>query len=623
MTAFVIPYETHQTTTRVWVAWWSRLTQNMALSLRVEDPQERVVARPSLGPVSSIGLEGHIGNDDEAVCLYQVAEIQGLRPATSYRLIVTSRFGQVAVGTVETLPERLPDNSAGTDANRPFTILFGSCYYEPDDPNREITAAYLRLLSTRWRPHLKILAGDQVYLDQPAPLLGRMSSSELRRWMIAKYRRTWVALQQMLQFGPNYLTSDDHEFWNDYPERPVRWVWPELHRSLQYRRDWSNEAVAHHRAIQQGANVTQLDIGNELSIFIADTRINRERDSVHFMTAEDFERLANWIRDLQQPGVLVLGQPLLTSAVGRIGENPAHYAGLVTGSAGVNVTASVIARSIADHNLPHFQQFDDLVAMLRNRCLHDLIILGGDVHFGRIARFSYKWKDIEPVYFHEVVSSGMTVLPSAKNRFQIRSDYRGAVRWFPPNSQYNALTHTQVEYLRAIPPQEADPLGSENHFMTLSFARHPSGSGLIVGIRAWLVNRPPEGNSGPARAWTEFISMDVGRPPTNGSSEDRIITHAYRDERGVIVAVANSGTVWSPRKTADVIREIRSHRVRYFTDDGSGRLKGVHVVQSRTYGTHIRSNHDDREGNNLDDLPIPQEGLTEALRARDRLRYLD
>src|SRR5688572_2294085 len=133
MTAFVVPFETHQTSTRVWVGWWSRLTQFRELALEVEDPQGRVVARPSLGPISSIGLEGTTGNDDEAVCRYGVAAIDGLRPATSYRLIVRSRFGQEAVGEVETLPDRLPDISSGTGPGRPFTILFGSCYYEPND----------------------------------------------------------------------------------------------------------------------------------------------------------------------------------------------------------------------------------------------------------------------------------------------------------------------------------------------------------------------------------------------------------------------------------------------------------------------------------------------------------
>lgn len=623
MTAFVIPYETHQTTSRIWVAWWSRLTRHQALSLLVEDPQERVVYQGPVEPLSSIGLEGNVFDEDQAICNYRVVQLENLQPATTYRLTVSSRFGNEARGLVETLPDRLPETSSGTGARRPFTILLGSCYYEPDDPERKVTEAYLRLWDTRWRPHLKVLTGDQVYLDQPAPLRGRMSSEELRRWTIAKYRRSWVALQQMLQLGANYLTSDDHEFWNDYPERPVFWAWPELHRSVQYRRDWGNEALAHYREIQQGANVTQLDIGEELSIFIADTRVNRGRGSHRFMAPNDFERMFNWIRDLQRPGVLVLGQPVLTSAISRIGENPAHYAGIATGDPVVNIAAEVVSRTVADHNLPHYQQFDDLVSVLRDRCRHDLLILAGDVHFGRVARFSYQWKDIEPVYVHEVVSSGMTVLPGARNRFQIRSDFRGAVRWFPPGRGYHPLTHTQIEYLRTIPGRADDPHGSENHFVTLSFARHPSGSGLIVGIRAWLVNRPPEGAPGPARAWTEFISMDVGRPPTNGSVQSRVITHTYRNERGVIVAVANPSTVWSPRRTADVVRDIDSHRVDYFTDDGSGRLRGVHIVRSRTYGTHIRSNHDVGEGNNLDELPSPAETLEEALRARDRLRYLD
>ena len=63
-------------------------------------------------------------------------------------------------------------------------------------------------------------------------MVDRMSSEDLRRWMIAKYRQTWLNLDDLMQRGANYLTSDDHEFWNDYPERPLIWAWRALYQSL-------------------------------------------------------------------------------------------------------------------------------------------------------------------------------------------------------------------------------------------------------------------------------------------------------------------------------------------------------------------------------------------------------
>jgi hypothetical protein len=56
-----------------------------------------------------------------------------------------------------------------------------------------------------------------------------------------------------------------------------------------------------------------------------------------------------------------------------------------------------------------------------------------------------------------------------------------------------------------------DRSGTENHFMTLQFTRHPSGRGIEVNIRAWLVNRDPDGRL-PASAWTYTCSLDVDRP---------------------------------------------------------------------------------------------------------------
>ena len=545
MTAFVIPYETHQTTTRVWVAWWSRVwpRDTMGLSLRVEDPQGRIVAQPLLEPWSSIGLEGQIGNDDEAICEYHVAEIQGLQPATTYRLIVSSRFGQEAVGEVETLPARLPSRDEDGVSQRPFTILLGSCYYAPADPDKKVRDAYLRLLrSPNHRPHLKILCGDQVYLDQPAgpgtPMVDRMSSEELRRWMIAKYRQTWLNLKQMLQVGANYLTSDDHEFWNDYPERPLIWGWRALYQSLQYRRDWGREATAHFREIQQGANVTQLDIGTELSIFIADTRVNRQRDGVHFMSAEDFDTMIQWIRGLRMPGVLVLGQPLLTRPRNR-----------------KNIAVDVIT---TDHNLPYFVQYDDLMNALSWWCYHDLLVLAGDVHFGRIARCNIpRFPDIYPAVVYEVVASAMTVLPTAKGRFEIGPNGQGFPNTFPPyHNRYLNSMGSRVMYEQVAPRTADDDEGTENHFMTLQFTKHPVGRGIEVNVHAWLVNREPDGEL-PASAWTYTCSLNVDRPASAYAMIAPPVLDLGEVHKDTLVTSARSLTISSVGPVPVVIQHVR------------------------------------------------------------------
>ena len=502
MTGLVVPFETHQTTTRVWVAWWNKSTRP-ALGLRVRLPDQTVVREFALdGGWSSIGLEGP-GND-EVVCEYQVLAVDGLAPATSYELVLfqAPAGDTLRTGYVETLPDRLPD-PGGTDlANRPFTMMLGSCYYAPADPHTKVDEAHSLLWnSPTHRPHLKILTGDQVYLDQPAgpgtPMVDRMSSEELRRWMIAKYRRAWLNLQNTLRAGANYMTSDDHEFWNNYPERPLIWGWRALYQHLQYRRDWGREATAHYREIQQGADTTQLDIGDELSIFIADTRVNRQRDGVRFMSAESFDTMIEWIRSLRSPGVLVLGQPVLARPTNR-----------------KQIAVDVIT---TDHNLPFFVQYDDLVSALSWWCYHDLLILAGDVHFGRIARFSIpRSPDIYPATAYEVVSSGMTVLPTAKGTFDLGPGGRGFPDTFPPyrNRYYNSLG-AHVTYEQVVPRQANDDSGTENHFMTLQFTRHPLGRGIEVKVHAWLVDRERDhARKLPASTWTYTCSLDVLRPST-------------------------------------------------------------------------------------------------------------
>jgi hypothetical protein len=135
------------------------------------------------------------------------------------------------------------------------------------------------------------------------------------------------------------------------------------------------------------------------------------------------------------------------------------------------------------------------------------------VHFGRIARFSIpRSPDIYPAVVHEVVSSGMTVLPSAKGRFEIGPSGQGFPAIFPPyrNRYLNALG-SRVTYEQVVPGMAEDENGTENHFMTLQFTRHPRGQGIEVNIRAWLVNRDPDGRL-PASAWTYTCSLDVDRP---------------------------------------------------------------------------------------------------------------
>src|SRR6266545_1632672 len=88
--------------------------------------------------------------------------ISGLPPGHAYTLQLVAHGEVVASAEASTLPPALP-----SDPDRPFTVLFGSCFSVAQDPACLVGAAVARLPSFA-RPSVTILAGDQVYVDSPA-----------------------------------------------------------------------------------------------------------------------------------------------------------------------------------------------------------------------------------------------------------------------------------------------------------------------------------------------------------------------------------------------------------------------------------------------------------------------
>jgi hypothetical protein len=83
---------------------------------------------------------------------------------------------------------------------------------------------------------------------------------------------------------------------------------------------------------------------------------------------------------------------------------------------------------------------------------------------------------------------------------------------------------------------------------------------------------------------------------------DRRVTATRKDREGDILALCNSGQVWSPRQKADAIRDIENGMHAYFVQWPGGQRTEIHVVNGRT-GKYLRTDRDNTERNNLDDLP--------------------
>lgn len=83
---------------------------------------------------------------------------------------------------------------------------------------------------------------------------------------------------------------------------------------------------------------------------------------------------------------------------------------------------------------------------------------------------------------------------------------------------------------------------------------------------------------------------------------DRRVTRTGKDGDGDITQLCNPGMAWSPRKKADAIRDIEHNLHTYYVQNPGGKRTDIHVVNGPT-GKYLRTDPDNSEGNNLDELP--------------------
>jgi hypothetical protein len=236
----------------------------------------------------------------------------------------------------------------------------------------------------------------------------------------------------MLKHGANFFSSDDHEFWNNAPD--VGLNVPFFTLSQKGRDQWWAIAQNLYKIFQVSPGLPVQFRIEPVSFCIADTRFSRgtgRNGGTAFMPAADLDAIGNWTANLDGPGVLVVGQPILSS----------------TGS-------------IKDFGLPDFkQQYATLLAHLRNS-RHSIVILTGDVHFGRVAV-----SDLRPelgTKLYEVISSPMQLVPGAPGKYSPAPPVFGSVSSQPDFSQ------------------------GRNHFLTLEFNAASAQRASML-IRFWPI----------------------------------------------------------------------------------------------------------------------------------------
>ena len=364
----------------------------------------------------------------------QRVPLTDLPPRTTIPIRLMDGATAVADATITTLPTALP-----SPAERPFTILFGSCFCAAEDPAGDAGSTLGRLPPDA-RPDLTVLCGDQVYLDSPVLhyLARTHTPDELAGELLANYLSTWTqayplgGFRRVHQLGSMAFSPDDHDLWNNAPSIAphVRDTWSTAGRAA-----WLKAARQLDRLFQAATPGVTAQVG-ALSIFVGDTRMARTEDRSRFMDPAQFEALRSWVQGLAGPGVLVTGQTLFAADTGFKGH-------------------------VSDFTLPDYRQYRDLVSVLA-ATQHDLIVLTGDVHFGRVATAT--------------LASGRRIVELVASPMALVSALVGG-KWKPTPPVFPAIP---VPGVPQVPIVNGLYKETGNHAMTVGF----SGIGQAVRLQA-------------------------------------------------------------------------------------------------------------------------------------------
>lgn len=628
---------------------WTEAGQPPAdLEISVRSGRAEAQPAPWQDAWSTLGSTGARPDGSRFEAVRRRTAVTAVTPGTPY--VASLRNGArrvLAEAAFESLPERLPD--AGTSAN--FVVFAGSCYYDGADRDGAVARRYDQLfeLGDRYTPAMNLFLGDQVYIDAPHTafenddIVGDPGAT--RRWVTNRYDRSLGKLAPLMSRRANVCITDDHDYWNDFPNQPVRFAWPAL-ADPRNRRRLRSVTRQFATDVQLARPAWRADIGSDLSIFVADTRLNRRRGTSAFMTDHDFTTLVRWINDLSCPGVLVIGQPLFSrpyslASLAGLEKHPELAATLLAalatgaltsiGAAELVVVGKVLWEggeelldwlgiaeddeepiTLTDRNLPAYTQYA-LLAMALAGARHDILVLAGDPHFGRVAKVRLNRRDgSDPTSIYEVVSSPMALLPGAANTHDA-GDL--PAKWppypfIPPNTSAGAVREvtTLPTYATNRPPFKfwESARGTMAHFTTLGFSRALPDDGVANGVDVEVTFWATAPGPADVRMIRQVkLGLDTGRvgDPADGPRR-RLVTHVLTlpPKRDVVAALGNPGEPWSPRFLHQVLHDIDNDLAEYYTSADfrdSDRVRIYHVGGR----AHLRTGADDDPSNNLDNLP--------------------
>ena len=388
-------------------------------------PKESASSLPGIGAIFTIHGLGRGGEPAEAKRSYIVATT-GLQADTAYALThVRSNFTVAS----RTLPAR--------ESFKPVSLGFGSCYGRVRGKGVDAWTKLNSIFNDPNNPlRFRVLCGDQIYLDLDPADDGAVKTDKPPLWR--RYLEQWQFLpfQQFLVSSPTMVMADDHEFWNNYPDRYNLWNWwaedelggpvgREFDRAFSVFQAALNIAPEHlvddatdankqlvDGMLQDQARTFELDLGY-VTVLMLDVRTRRTSMSYNGgrpeLAASAFPNMPNvrWlantvnrIRHTDVPCVVILSQPLI--------EFPR-------------------TSNLSEENLPEyaneFAQLWDTIFDSNCRAL----VLSGDIHWSRLYCATSARNPEREMY--EFISSPLARIKSWIADPRLPDRREGSVQW--------------------------------------------------------------------------------------------------------------------------------------------------------------------------------------------------
>jgi len=376
-----------------------------------------------------------------------------------------------------TLPRQVTDHRV--------TFLFASCFWQNNDRDGYYRAG-LQDLQRQFAPQFKLLVGDQVYGDWPNNWDLGDDGIEL---YAKRYQQYWgdEYYREALQTCPNFVTCDDHEYWNDYPEKQVHLpqTWDPKNRQ-KYGRGAEELYYQYQRCLNPDDARWYAFTIDPVSFFLADTRSEREEcndtGSSHFMSEQQWNALEAWQQGLTGPGVLVLGQPLFQ----KDGDYKDHS--LSNFKEDYARLWRVLERSFAGDNAEHQP--------------HDILILSGDIHTGRYAEAHGPFPDAPygvPEFIASpaaMISPGNTKPEAPPERILVRPNANGGESIWAIDPQKHLEIMTIQNNVGLVRMSPGSALGGRSRIrFELELWRLPA---KLIQLD-WDEEAPPQGTGGPLK----------------------------------------------------------------------------------------------------------------------------